>query len=187
MALVLNGSGSITGLSAGGLPDGSVTADDIASTLDLSGKTVTLPAGAGGGKVLQVVGASTSTYASTTSTSWTSTGLSLNITPASSSNKILVMYFGMYAANNLSSYWGAHGIDRDGTVLTAGSLLGSLLVNAVTHAPVSLTVLDSPATTSEITYTVVFASEGNSTLVRFGDSWGTFDPLQTITALEIAA
>jgi hypothetical protein len=41
MALVLNGSGSITGLSAGGLPDGSVTADDIASTLDLSGKTIT--------------------------------------------------------------------------------------------------------------------------------------------------
>jgi hypothetical protein len=41
MSLVLNGSGSITGLSAGGLPDGSVTADDIASTLDLSGKTIT--------------------------------------------------------------------------------------------------------------------------------------------------
>jgi hypothetical protein len=31
MAIVINGSGSITGISAGGLPDGSVTADDLAS------------------------------------------------------------------------------------------------------------------------------------------------------------
>jgi hypothetical protein len=55
MAIVINGSGSITGISAGGLPDSSVTADDIASgavtatkladTLDLTGKTVTLPSG----------------------------------------------------------------------------------------------------------------------------------------------
>lgn len=36
------GSGSITGLSAGGLPSGSVTADNIASSFDLSAKTVTL-------------------------------------------------------------------------------------------------------------------------------------------------
>ena len=43
MAIVINGSGTITGISAGGLPDGTVTADDLASTLDLSGKTVTLP------------------------------------------------------------------------------------------------------------------------------------------------
>jgi hypothetical protein len=54
MSLVLNGNGTIQNLVAGGLPDGSVTADDIASTLDLSGKTVTLPAGTGG-KLLQVV------------------------------------------------------------------------------------------------------------------------------------
>jgi hypothetical protein len=41
MSLVLNGNGTIQNLVAGGLPDGSVTADDIASTLDLSGKTIT--------------------------------------------------------------------------------------------------------------------------------------------------
>jgi len=43
MAITINGSGTITGITAGGLPDGAVTADDLASTLDLSGKTVTLP------------------------------------------------------------------------------------------------------------------------------------------------
>jgi len=57
MAITINGSGTITGVSAGGLPDGSITADDLASTLDISGKTVTLPSNVGGittGKLLQV-------------------------------------------------------------------------------------------------------------------------------------
>ena len=48
MAITIDGSGTITGISAGGLPDGSVTAADIESSLDLTGKTVTLPSGTGG-------------------------------------------------------------------------------------------------------------------------------------------
>ena len=48
MSITINGSGTITGISAGGLPDGSVTAADIESSLDLTGKTVTLPSGTGG-------------------------------------------------------------------------------------------------------------------------------------------
>ena len=43
MAITINGSGTITGVSAGGLPDGSITADDLASTLDLGSKTLTIP------------------------------------------------------------------------------------------------------------------------------------------------
>ena len=31
MAITIDGSGTITGISAGGLPDGSVTADDLAT------------------------------------------------------------------------------------------------------------------------------------------------------------
>jgi len=51
MAITINGSGTITGVSAGGLPDNCITADDLATTLDLSGNTITLPSGTGG-KVL---------------------------------------------------------------------------------------------------------------------------------------
>ena len=54
MAITINGTGTITGISAGGLPDNCVTADDLASTLDLSSNTVTLPSGTGG-KILQIV------------------------------------------------------------------------------------------------------------------------------------
>lgn len=43
MSITINGSGTLTGISAGGYPDASVTADDLAATLDLSGKTLTLP------------------------------------------------------------------------------------------------------------------------------------------------
>ena len=53
MPITINGSGTLTGISAGGYPDATVTADDLAATLDLSGKTVTLPAGVGG-KILNV-------------------------------------------------------------------------------------------------------------------------------------
>ena len=90
MALVLNGSGSIAGLSAGGLPDGSVAADDLASTLDLSGKTVTLPSGTGG-KVVQFVYGSITTADSTTSSTY-ATVKSLSITPTASTSKIVAVF-----------------------------------------------------------------------------------------------
>jgi len=95
MAITINGSGTITGISAGGLPDGSVTAADIESPLDLTGKTVTLPSGAGG-KVLQVKSATktgTQAYTSTNGTVVDITDLSLNITPSASGNKILIAGF----------------------------------------------------------------------------------------------
>jgi len=38
MAITINGTGSITGLTAGGLPDGSVTTDDLAADAVTSGK-----------------------------------------------------------------------------------------------------------------------------------------------------
>lgn len=41
MAITINGTGSITGLTAGGLPDGSVTADDLAADAVTSAKIAT--------------------------------------------------------------------------------------------------------------------------------------------------
>ena len=80
MPIVINGSGSITGISAGGLPDGCVTADDLASGV--------------GRKILQVVQATKGDVFTTTSTSNVDvTGLSASITPASTSNKILVTVY----------------------------------------------------------------------------------------------
>ena len=75
MAITINGSGTITGVSAGGLPDGIIAADELASGV--------------GGKVLQVVqGLSTSSVSNATTT-FTS-AVSVAITPSSTSSKILV-------------------------------------------------------------------------------------------------
>ena len=93
MAITINGTGSITGLTAGGLPDGSVTAADIETSLDLTGKTVTLPSGTGG-KILQVKNCiKTDREDFTGTTAYQDiTGLSLTITPASNNSK-LVFFF----------------------------------------------------------------------------------------------
>ena len=69
MPITINGSGTVTGLSVGGLPDGIVDADTLAS--------------GAGGKILQVVHASYATETGTGSGSTeVTTGLTLNITPA---------------------------------------------------------------------------------------------------------
>ena len=76
MPIAINGSGTVTGLAVGGLPDGTVDAD-------------TLAAGAGG-KILQAVTASTTTQVETTSTTYADTGLTASIT-ISASSKVLVL------------------------------------------------------------------------------------------------
>jgi hypothetical protein len=93
MAITINGTGSITGLTAGGLPDGSIVAGDLASSLDLTGKTVTLPSGTGG-KILQVKTTQydTTTSISLTNANWTQLPFYVEITPTSASSRFIVSY-----------------------------------------------------------------------------------------------
>ena len=91
MAITIDGSGSVTGVSVGGLPDAIVDTDMLAANAVSSAK---LASGVGG-KVLQVKQTvKTDTFSSTTTGSDVDiTGLSVSITPSSASNKILVSYF----------------------------------------------------------------------------------------------
>ena len=104
MPIQINGSGTITGITAGGYPDATVTADDLAATLDLSGKTVTLPSGTGG-KVLQVQYNSTSSVGSlahSTDTNTPHSYLTVDITPQSETSIIYVSYhlFGEWSTSS---------------------------------------------------------------------------------------
>ena len=185
MAITINGSGTVTGISAGGLPDNCITADDLATTLDLSGNTITLPSGTGG-KVLQVVNSDYSGEITTTNTSTlVDTGLSATITPSSTSSKILVI-----ATNSGVRGWGGTGqngvhieLFRDSTYLkrmsNRAANLGTDFGNSI--GSVSISYLDSPATTSAITYKTQFYArvEGNA---RVQDDNAT----STITLMEIA-
>jgi hypothetical protein len=188
MALELNGT---TGVNL--VQDGTVTAADLASTLDLTGKTVTLPAGVGG-KVLQVVHASTSTETNTTSTSFVSVNFTATITPSSASNKIVGILNAPVNSGG-SANWIAVNIYR-GAVASNISVISSTSVFGIGYfyssgtqivGSMSGSFLDSPNTTSATTYTVA-ARSSSSTSVSFCPGSGT--PGQSTTAtfvlMEIA-
>ena len=86
MPIAINGSGTVTGISVGGLPDGIVDTDMIAAA------AVTAPK-RGAGAILQVVSHNLSSTFTTTATSKTDvTGMSKAITPSAASSKIKVTF-----------------------------------------------------------------------------------------------
>ena len=108
------------------IKNGSVTADDLASTLDLSGKTVTLPSGTGG-KILQVVQDSdnaASDLGSIAGGSDSAAVLTVSITPTYSNSKMLIMAHAQ--AGTAYSIIGMR-IKKDGSLLSGmnGASAGS--------------------------------------------------------------
>ena len=165
----------------------STSASDLASgTLP----TARLPAGS----VLQVVYATiTSGAVSTTSASYVDTGVTASITPTSSSSKILIQanahtYINNHAAND----WSAANFDivRGSTQVyqtspspTAGYTMGSFVTDTTSRHMdyVPITYLDSPSTTSAVTYKVRAASR-NGYSMNFQAGYGH----SNITLTEIA-
>ena len=159
MAITINGSGTITGISAGGYPDGTVTAADLASTLDLSSKTLTLPSGVGG-RILQVQ--SDTAYATSTHSvpgSYTQTsGLSVTLTPASTSSRFVILV-SLYADGTGTSYGGFQ--IRRGTSTDVGvEHYWSRTAGVAAMIPVF--GVDAPATTSSLTYYLYSKTDGGT-------------------------
>jgi hypothetical protein len=143
--------------------------------IDLSTQPLTnkLPdANAPSGSVLQVVQAYKSDTFTTTSTSFTTiTGLSASITPISSSSRILVI-----ASVTGSQQVGANdaylGIFRDSTQIALGDAGGTrirstsqlMTSSAGWSTCIAFSFVDSPSTTSSITYTVQARTNGTGTL-----------------------
>ena len=88
MAITINGgSGTITGISVGGLPDGIVDTDMIASNAVTPAKSTI----SGGVVQTQQLQLSSPSIIASTNTTYVDTGLTDTITPTSASNKILVI------------------------------------------------------------------------------------------------
>ena len=148
-----------------------------------SNVTGTLPAANGGsgrtavtGNVLQAVTASTQTQSSTTSSSFQATALTANITPSATSSKILILVsYSHYAASGDSRVT----IYRDSTNLF-DSTKGKFSF-ATTDVVLGDSTLDSPNTTSQVTYTVYHnAAAGTSYFLPASNLTAT------ITLMEIA-
>ena len=147
------------------LQNNAVTVAKLASTLDLSSNTVTLPSGTGG-KVLQVVQGfvgTTATIASSNTSNYADfPGLSASITPSSTSSKILVQVdvnFGFevgtihFRVARGSTAIGVHTGTLGGTRLASSkSFRVAATPYAIQSANATLTHLDSPSTTSATTY-----------------------------------
>ena len=138
----------------------------------------------GRGKLLQVVTANDSTTRSTTSTSFVtaSNTMSVDITPSSTSSKIYLNVTGNAYVTTSSAYF-VGTIFRDSTDLGASSNkgLGNLYKNPDDSGGfLSISVLDSPSSTSQITYSFRFLATAGTAYLNENSSKGT------ITAFEIA-
>ena len=167
-------------LSGADLTDGIITPAKLSTTLDLSSKTITLPAGVGG-KVLQAVTATDSTNRSTTSNTFVTAGntLSVTITPSSTSNNILVIAnTALRSPQNFDVYTS---IFRNGTQLgSSNGFLYSSNPTSTNNKSVSMHVLDNPSSTSALTYQVYFKTGGDTAQLNYYVVKGV------ITAFEIA-
>jgi hypothetical protein len=153
------------------------------------------------GAILQVVQASTTTEADIRTTTYTDTGLSASITPTSSSNKILVIINQTFQAYRASSNdGGGIRILRDSTVIYTpvttstgpltfysgggGDTAQETFTNSVIH------YLDSPSTTSSVTYKTQgrpYVTSNSSRMIFQYSISTTVDGRSDIILMEIVA
>jgi len=192
MPITIAGSGTITGISAGGLPDAIITRAEMGYA----------------GAILQVVQTVKTDTFSTTSTSFTDvTDLTAAITPSSSSSKILILLDATLAitpsisstaiqyrisGGNSTTYVGdAAGsrIRAIGGIRTAGTNAdefnfgnGSLRVSGI--------YLDSPSTASAVTYSMQIRVPSQTGFVNRAGSTTDDDThtrsASSITVMEVA-
>jgi hypothetical protein len=159
MALTLSGDGDITGLAVGALPSNVI----------------------GSGGILQVVQVvKTDTFSHNNGYTFTDvTGVSANITPTSTSSKILVMWNCNLSQSATTGTYGVYSrITRDGTVIIQGDTRGSSQRVGTSMANPnynyssvhSFQYLDSPTSSSTLNYKLQIAVETGSQILC-GGSW----------------
>jgi hypothetical protein len=177
MAIITLKNNSLSSVTS--LPNGIVTAGALASGV--------------GGKVLQVVTDEVAGEVSTTSTSYTDiTGLSVTITPSSTSSKIYVIANLCSCRGGSSNHTSCNGffnIVRESTELTASRINyydSNANANREIDGTITLTNLDEPNTTSAITYKCQMKTlSGNSASIKINQSTDN-TPISSITVMEIA-
>jgi hypothetical protein len=165
-----------------------VGANDTVLTADSSTATgLKWAAAAGGGKVLQVINASTSTSVTSSTDTYVDTTLTATITPTSATSKILVFVcqegVGKTATNSNAS--AMLRLMRGATAILEpfGAFVSYTNSAVVQSDNASCTHLDSPATTSATTYKTQIHSTNNNSLVFANDNGAK----STITLMEIGA
>ncbi len=178
-------------------PPNSTSGADVTFTLPSTSQSF--------GKILQVV-STTKTDKWSNSNANTSfvdiTGFSVNITPAHSSNKVYITGFATISQSTSSSYRMGLRLMRDTTAIGLGATEGNRTpmtvgTQGMSHGDSSpafpFALLDSPNTTSQVTYKVQMIGEHSTVYVNRsgaendGDNALTPRMISVITAMEVAA
>jgi hypothetical protein len=175
------------GVTTAKINDANITDAKLASTLDLSGKTVTygltdsdMPSGS----VIQVVQAQYSTQISTSDTNDFDI-ITVNITPQSASSKFLV--HGEVMGVERGTTGGARLLVRlkrdSANIHSSDANFYTQDTQQLRHGGFSISQLDSPATTSQITYKLVgkWSNHSSPSYVNKDGNSGS----STITVMEI--
>lgn len=158
----------------------------VADSAEATGLKWAAPAG--GGKVLQVVNAGTTSIGTNTTSTYIDTGLTATITPSSTSSKILVIVHQngcLKESTNANNRIGIKLLRGTTVIETIGELFlftGTAL--ELYGSTISTTYLDSPNTTSATTYKTQFANTNNTAQVQVQ---ANAQHRSTITLLEIGA
>ena len=172
MPIAINGNGTITGVSVGGLPDGIVDTDMLAAG------AVTVPKVGYNGSVLQVVGTQSalSSNIATTSTTYVDSSLSVTITPVAADSNILVRFSGYHPHPHPNN--GNKGVaikiyrsvnSGTDTACTAGHTSGAYYTGGGSNEWFDVTgqtqILDDPTYTlgNSIVYKLYFREADNNT------------------------
>jgi len=173
-----------------------VTGGDVSLSLPGAGTVDRLERA---GNILQVLQAVKTDTFSTSSTSFVDiTDLSVNITPSSASSKVLAL-FSVIGGTSAGSGWYVN-LVRDSTNVAIGDTAGNRVRSTVSNYSVptiqlhsfGFEFLDSPATTSQVTYKLQLKAQSSFTsyINRAGtDTDNNLYPraVSSITVMEVAA
>ena len=156
-----------------------------------------VPFGAGGGKILQIVSTcKTDTFTLSTSGLQNITGLAATITPTLATSKVLALLtIGCVDANAVETIGGD--VTRNGTTVGAADAAGVRIqgswfrITAAANKPesVSWSFLDSPASTSALTYQARLKRPAGNVFINRSstdsDTGNNFRTVSTITLMEV--
>ncbi len=141
------------------------------SSATITNLSVTNLAGITVGKIKQMVKATTTSPTATTSSTYQNTGLTANITPSSSSSLILIIAScGSLRNTNPATTNATLTLARGGSNLVGANGILSVGTSALATGidmPTTFAYVDSPASTSSLTYTVQVRSSDNVNSVSF--------------------
>jgi len=172
-------------------------ASGTALEIGTSGDTITIPSGvtltnngtaSGFGKINQVVSETLSSAETFTSGTLTASGLTASITPSATSSKVYFHYVCPALMSSAANSYAELRIYRAGSELAIYSDM--LVYNALSQTATQSMVfsyLDSPSSTSSLTYSVKYAEHGSATLNLMNSSGSGGTGTSTMTLMEVLA